>query len=137
MESLSEFEINEERDYQDIIESVYRPRVLAFENFTKTNDLDSFSGLDDGTDEQIKTARKLLSTYDESKIDTIKKQFQEYGDCLINEFNKVYDSNKKKADIMSGCKVGEDFKKFLIKISEVLSNVPNSTEPTSDSQSSS
>ena len=111
--SLEEKEIN----YKDSIENFYREKVLAFENFTKTDDLDSFLEL--GYAEEIKTARELLSK-DQSKIPTIKKQLLEYGDCLINEFNKENFSDKEKLKNLDGCNYGKDLIEFMDEIYKVL-----------------
>ena len=127
--SPEEKEIN----YKDSIENFYREKVLAFENFTKTDDLDSFLEL--GYAEEIKTARELLSTH-QSKIPTIKKQLLEHGDCLINEFNKENVSVEEKVEMLFGCNYGEDLKKFMDEIFEVL-YYTTTTVPTSDSLSSS
>ena len=130
--SISPEEEADQVTYSDIIE-MFSKQVSAFENFTKTDDLDSFLGL--GYDEEIKTARELLSTH-QSKIPTIKKQLLEHGDCLINEFNKENVSVEEKVEMLFGCNYGEDLKKLMDEIFEVL-YYTTTTVPTSDSQSSS
>ena len=132
--NVSEIISSDSEEVPDYREVYYGGLVLAFENFAKTDDLDSFVGL--GYGDQIKTARELLLKEDPSKLSTIKKEFLEYGNCLIN-LSKIEKVLKEKFDKMDRCIMGEDFGIFLYKIYEVLYNVPNSTEPTSDSQSSS
>ncbi len=104
---LPEEVINQENDFMK-----YIGLVLAFENFTKTDNLDSFLEL--GFDEEIETARYLLSK-DQSKIAKIKGQFLEVGDCLRNELNKENVSVEK----LDSCEFGEDLQNFLKEVDRV------------------
>ena len=92
----------------------FRGLALAFENFTKTDNLDSFKGLE--FDNEIERARELLSK-DSSNIAEIKKEFLEYGNCLIKEFKNQNVSDDEKVDKLSECyeNEGKDLLTFIAK----------------------
>ena len=122
IETTTESEINEH-----IINVYYRPRVLAFESFKETDNLDSFEEM--GFGDQIKLARELLSE-DSSNLAVIKEQFLEYGNCLINEFKNENNKAQEKLEKLDGCKYGEALEKLRNEINVSLYSP-------SDSQSSS
>ena len=122
IETTTEFEINEY-----IINVYYRPRVLAFESFKETDNLDSFVKI--GFGDEIERARELLSK-DSSNIAEIKKEFLEYGNCLINEFKNENNKAQEKLEKLDACKFGEALEKLWKEINVSLYSP-------SDSQSSS
>ena len=107
----------------------YSELVSAFENFTKTDNLDSFVGL--GFDNEIEKARELLPNYESKEITIIREQFLEFGDCLIKDSNDKNDSDEEKLENLEDCELGEELKDFMNEVAKEISK--STTVPTSDS----
>ncbi len=104
-------------DYNKI-KGFYSELVKALENYNKTNDLDSFSGL--GYNKEIKMAKEHFLK-NPSEMPTIKKQFLAYGDCLRNELDQENVSDEEKVNKLVKCGNGSDFESFMNKIYKEVS----------------
>ena len=107
----------------------YSELVSAFEDFTKTDNLNSFLEL--GFKNEIEKARELLPNYESKEITIIREQFLEFGDCLIKDSNDKNDSDEEKLENSDDCELGEELKDFMNEVAKEISK--STTVPTSDS----